>query len=191
MVTGASTADVALILVDARNGVLEQSRRHALIASLLRIPHAVVCVNKMDLVDFDEGAFDAVVRDFSSLPLHDVTFIPISALHGDNVVERSERTPWYAGPALLEWLEEPRGGRATATSRDLRFPVQLVLQAARRASWPAASSGPGDEVEVLPSGAPHPRGRGRDGRRRARRGLPAAVGDAPARGRRPSCGAAT
>ena len=93
MVTGASTADVALILVDARNGVLEQSRRHALIASLLRIPHAVVCVNKMDLVDFDEGAFDTVVRDFSSLPLPDVTFIPISALHGDNLVERSERTP--------------------------------------------------------------------------------------------------
>jgi sulfate adenylyltransferase large subunit len=152
MVTGASTADVALILVDARNGMLEQSRRHALIASLLRIPHAVVCVNKMDLVDFSEAAFDAVVRDFSTLPLHDVAFIPISALHGDNVVERSDRIPWYAGPALLEWLEalEVAGDRNLA---DLRFPVQLVLQSRAAGQLVSGVVRPGDEVEVLPSGA--------------------------------------
>jgi bifunctional enzyme CysN/CysC len=152
MVTGASTADVALILVDARNGVLEQSRRHALLASLLRIPHAVVCVNKMDLVDFSEAGFDAVVRDFSSLPLHDVTFIPVSALHGDNVVERSERTPWYAGPSLLEWLEELE----LASDRnldDLRFPVQLVIQGRAAGQLASGVIRPGDEVEVLPAGA--------------------------------------
>src|SRR3954465_15597784 len=102
MVTGASTADVALILVDARKGVVEQSRRHALIASLLRIPHVVVCVNKMDLVDFDPAAVDAVRAE-----LPDADVIPISALHGDNVVERSARMAWYDGPSLLEWL----GGR--------------------------------------------------------------------------------
>src|SRR5687767_7497125 len=109
MVTGASTADLALVLVDARNGVVEQSRRHAFIASLLRIPHLVVCVNKMDLVDFDEAAFDAVVDDFTDfaarLEVPDVTFIPISALDGDNVVDRSERMPWYDGPPLLYHLE--------------------------------------------------------------------------------------
>ena len=152
MVTGASTADVALILVDARNGVLEQSRRHGLIASLLRIPHAVVCVNKMDLVDFDEGAFDAVVRDFSSLPLRHVTFIPISALHGDNVVERSERIPWYAGPALLDWLEDLE----VTADRDvhaLRLPVQLVLQGRAAGTLAGGVLSPGDEVVVLPSGA--------------------------------------
>src|SRR5215210_6649207 len=122
MVTGASTADVALILVDARNGVLEQSRRHALIASLLRIPHVVVCVNKMDLVDWEEGPFRAVAHE---LPHADV--IPISALYGDNVVERSERMPWYRGPALLEWLEELE----VANDRPLdalRFPVQWVIR---------------------------------------------------------------
>ena len=151
MVTGASTAEVALILVDARNGVLEQSRRHALIASLLRIPHAVVCVNKMDLVDFDEGAFDAVVRDFSSLPLRHVTFIPVSALHGDNVVDRSERTPWYAGPALLEWLEELEV-TADRNLDDLRFPVQLVLDGGAAGQLAGGVLRPGDEVEVLPSG---------------------------------------
>ena len=152
MVTGASTADVALILVDARNGVLEQSRRHALIASLLRIPHAVVCVNKMDLVDFDEGAFDAVVRDFSSLPLRHVTFIPISALHGENVVERSERMPWYAGPSLLEWLEELEVA-ADRNLDELRFPVQLVLDGSAAGQLAGGVLRPGDEVEVLPSGA--------------------------------------
>ena len=109
MVTGASTADLALILVDARKGVLEQSRRHAFIASLLRIPHLVVCVNKMDLVDFDQEVFDRISAEFTGwaakLDIHDMSFIPISALHGDNVVERSEHMPWYEGPSLLYHLE--------------------------------------------------------------------------------------
>ncbi|MBA2637357.1 MAG: 50S ribosome-binding GTPase, partial [Solirubrobacterales bacterium] len=104
MVTGASNSDLAVVLVDARNGVVQQSRRHTLIASLLRVPRLVVCVNKMDLVGFDEGVFDAIVQDFEQfaarLSLLEVTFIPISALHGDNVVERSPGMPWYAGPAL-------------------------------------------------------------------------------------------
>ena len=117
MVTGASTADVALILVDARKGVVEQSRRHALIASLLRIPHVLLCVNKMDLVDFDQRTFQDIAAEF---PEADV--IPISALHGDNIVETSDRMPWYFGPALLEWLEqfEVAGDRNLT---DLRFPV--------------------------------------------------------------------
>src|SRR5919201_992222 len=131
MVTGASTADVALILVDARKGVLEQSRRHALIASLLRIPHTVLCVNKMDLVGFDEGVFEAIASEFSALAerleLDDASFVPISALHGDNVVERSERMPWYQGPPLLRWLEDLQ----VAGDRNLdevRFPVQWVTR---------------------------------------------------------------
>src|ERR1700704_5129478 len=98
MVTGASTADLALILIDARHGVVEQSRRHAYIASLLRIPHLVVCVNKMDLVDWDEAVFDEIVEDLEDfaalLDVYDITSIPISALHGDNVVDRSYRMPW-------------------------------------------------------------------------------------------------
>ncbi len=105
MVTGASTADLAVVLVDARHGVVEQTRRHAFIASLLRIPHIVVAVNKMDLVDYGEEAFDAVVRDFPALDVRDITFIPLSALKGDNVVDRSAAMPWYTGPALLEHLE--------------------------------------------------------------------------------------
>src|SRR6187549_2299259 len=104
MVTGASTADLALILVDARKGVLEQSRRHAFLASLLRIPHLVVCVNKMDLVDWDQEVFDRITSDFTGwaakLDVQDVTFIPISALHGDNVVDRSENMSWYQGSSL-------------------------------------------------------------------------------------------
>jgi sulfate adenylyltransferase large subunit len=155
MVTGASTADVALILVDARNGVVEQSRRHALIASLLRIPHTVVCVNKMDLVGFDEAAVDAVRAE-----LPDAEVIPLSALQGDNVVERSERMPWYDGPSLLEWLE----GLEVASDRnldDLRFPVQWVIRPNSdehhdyRGYAGQLASGvvkPGDEVTVLPSG---------------------------------------
>jgi sulfate adenylyltransferase large subunit len=159
MVTGASTADVALILVDARNGVIEQSRRHAVIASLLRIPHAVVCVNKMDLVDWDESVFDEIVREFASLPLADVTFVPISALHGDNVVERSERMPWYAGPPLLQYLEELQVA-ADRNLDDFRFPVQWVIRPMTdehhdyRAYAGQVASGvirPGDEVVVLPS----------------------------------------
>src|SRR3954466_452779 len=109
MVTGAAGADVALILVDARKGVVEQTRRRGQIASLLRIPHVLVCVNKMDLVRFDQQVFQEIVEDFSRsakrLDLSDVAFVPVSALHGDNVVERSARMPWYEGPALLDWLD--------------------------------------------------------------------------------------
>ena len=109
MVTGASTADVAIVLIDARHGVVEQSKRHAFIASLLRVPHLVACVNKMDLVDWDEREFAAIARDFAAFArrvgLPDVEAIPVSALNGDNVVERSEAAPWYGGPPLLEYLE--------------------------------------------------------------------------------------
>src|SRR3712207_4002130 len=167
MVTGASTADLALVLVDARNGVVEQSRRHAFIASLLRIPHLVVCVNKMDLCDFSEGAFDQVVDDFThfaaKLEIADVTFIPISALEGDNVVQRSERMPWYDGPPLLYHLEHVH----IASDRNLidpRFPVQWVVRPGEAASaelhdyrgYAGQIAGgilrKGDEVVVLPSG---------------------------------------
>jgi bifunctional enzyme CysN/CysC len=155
MVTGASTADIALILVDARKGVVEQSRRHALIASLLRIPHILLCVNKMDLVDFDQRTFQDLAAEF---PEADV--IPISALHGDNVVDQSPRMPWYVGPSLLEWLEqlEVAGDRNLT---DLRFPVQWVIRPMSdehhdyRGYAGRVASGvvkPGDEVKVLPGG---------------------------------------
>ena len=150
MVTGASTADVALLLVDARHGVVEQSRRHALIASLLGIPHAVVCVNKMDLVGFTEEACDAVVRDLAELGLADATFIPISALHGDNVVRLSERTPWYAGPPLLDWLESLE--LSGDTPEELRFPVQWVIGDRYAGRLAGGAVRAGDEVVVLPSG---------------------------------------
>jgi sulfate adenylyltransferase large subunit len=155
MVTGASTADVAVILVDARNGVVEQSRRHALIASLLRIPHVVVCVNKMDLVDWDEAAVDAVRAE-----LPGANVIPVSALQGDNVVERSARMGWYDGPSLLEWLEELEvAGHRNLD--ELRFPVQWVIRPQSdehhdyRGYAGQLAGGvvkPGDEVTVLPSG---------------------------------------
>jgi bifunctional enzyme CysN/CysC len=161
MVTGASTADLAIVLVDARKGVLAQSRRHAFISSLLRIPHVVVCVNKMDLVDFDEGVFDAIVKDFGAfaarLEMPDVTFIPISALLGDNVVERSEAMPWYQGPPLLYHLEHVH----IASDRNLidaRFPVQWVIRPRGtdyRAYAGQVAGGvirAGDEVVVLPGG---------------------------------------
>jgi bifunctional enzyme CysN/CysC len=165
MVTGASTADLAIVLVDARKGVVAQSKRHAFISSLLGIPHVVVCVNKMDLVDFEEGVFDAIVEDFDSfaarLELPDVTFIPISALLGDNVVERSQAMPWYQGPPLLYHLEHVH----IASDRnliDVRFPVQWVIRptAASEAADYRAYAGQvaggvlraGDEVVVLPSG---------------------------------------
>jgi len=167
MVTGASTADIALVLVDARHGLVEQSRRHVFLASLLQIPHVVVAINKMDLVEWDRAAFESVREDFrrwaGRLDVHDVTFIPISALHGDNVVHRSANTPWFEGSPLLGHLEE----LFIASDRNLidpRLPVQLVLR-------PRASSDPaladfrgyagtvaggvfavGDEVSVLPSG---------------------------------------
>src|SRR5881398_989721 len=109
MVTGASTADLGLVLVDARQGLTEQSRRHALILSLLRVPHLVLAVNKMDLVDFDEAVFEKIHEDFTAfatkLRIPDLTIIPISALQGDNVVNRSENMPWFQGPSLMHHLE--------------------------------------------------------------------------------------
>jgi sulfate adenylyltransferase large subunit len=161
MVTGASTADVAIVLVDARHGVVEQTKRHAFIAALLGIPHLVVAVNKMDLVGFSEERFDEIVRDFCafrrSLASPDVAFIPISALNGDNVVDRSEAMPWYGGTALLEHLEaiDPADDRNLT---DLRFPVQLVIRSEGndyRGYAGQVASGvvrPGDRVRVLPSG---------------------------------------
>jgi len=164
MVTGASTADLSLKLLDARTGVVEQSKRHAYIASLLRIPHVVVCVNKMDLVDFDEGVFNRIVADFTDfaapLNIDELTFIPISALEGDNVVERSTRMPWYEGPPLLDHLEQVEIV-CDLDHADARFPVQWVIQpSAARAPDYRGYAGrvaggalrPGDDVVVLPSG---------------------------------------
>src|SRR5205823_808878 len=167
MVTGASTADLSVILVDARKGVSEQTRRHAYIASLLRIPHLVVCVNKMDLVDYDEAVFERIEAEMTDwaarLDIWDITFIPISALNGDNVVERSERMGWYDGPPLLYHLEHV----VIATDRnlvDVRFPVQWVIRVGgtqsnehhdyRGYSGQVAAGvlRPGDEVMVMPSG---------------------------------------
>ena len=166
-VTGASTADVIVLLVDARKGVQEQTRRHLAVASLLRVPHVVVVVNKIDLVDFDEATYDRVASEVldvaTSLGLTDVTTIPVSALDGDNVVDTSARTPWYGGPSVLTFLEtlEPAG---EPHSEPLRFPVQLVIrpQAAGgdehrdyRGYAGQVASGlvrPGDAVTVLPSG---------------------------------------
>ena len=164
MVTGASTADLALVLVDARNGIVEQSRRHAFIASLLRIPHLVLCVNKMDLVDYDQGVFDAIKDEFrqfaTKLDVTDLSFIPISALDGDNVVHRSDNMSWYEGGSLLHHLEEV----FIASDRNLidaRFPVQYVLRPQSGThldyrGYAGTMAGgvlkPGDEVVALPSG---------------------------------------
>ncbi len=164
MVTGASTADLAIVLVDARKGVIAQSKRHAFISSLLAIPHIVVCVNKMDLVDYDETVFNTIVEEFNDfaarLEMPDVTFIPISALHGDNVVDRSEKMPWYEGPPLLYHLEHVH----IASDRnliDVRFPVQWVIRppassvADYRAYAGQVAGGvmrAGDDVVVLPGG---------------------------------------
>ena len=157
MATGASTADLAILLVDARHGVREQTRRHARIARLLGISSFVLAVNKMDLVDFDEDVFDSIRGDFTELlDGSSVYAIPMSALHGDNVVEASERTPWFSGPPLLEHLETvslPETKNAT----QFRMPVQLVVRpdqdfrgyAGRIAS---GSIRPGDQVTVWPSG---------------------------------------
>ena len=164
MVTGASTANVALILVDARNGVVEQTRRHSFIASLLQIPHLIVCINKMDLVDYGEEAFDKIKDDFGRfshrLDVKDVEFIPMSALMGDNVVDRSKNMDWYDGPTLLYTLENVHIG-SDNNFIDCRFPVQTVIRpysddyhdyrgyAGRIAGgvWKK-----GDKVAVLPSG---------------------------------------
>jgi bifunctional enzyme CysN/CysC len=166
MVTGASTANAALILVDARKGILEQSRRHAFLASLLRVPHLVLCVNKMDLVDYDQGVFDAIAEEFrhfaAKLEIGDLTVIPVSALAGDNVVTRSANMPWYEGTSLLHHLE----GLHIASDRNLidaRFPVQYVVRPFSgshldyRGYAGQVAGGifkPGDDVVVLPSGLP-------------------------------------
>ena len=165
MVTGASTADLAIVLIDARKGVLEQSRRHAFIASLLGIPHLVVAVNKMDLVGYSEEVFDAIQDDFStwarsSSDVHDIQFIPISALHGDNVVTRSLAMTWYQGPSLLYHLEHVYIG-SDRNLIDARFPVQWVIRPQTdehhdyRGYAGQVAAGvfrKGDEVMVLPSG---------------------------------------
>ncbi len=160
MVTGASTADLAIILVDASKGLLTQSRRHAFISSLLRIPHLVVAINKMDLVDYDEKVFDKIVSDFKEfshkLDISDITFIPISALKGDNVVDKSDNTDWYNGSTLLHHLENVKVD-AGENIRDFRLPVQYVIRPNRnfRGFSGQVASGhvrPGDEVKVLPSG---------------------------------------
>jgi sulfate adenylyltransferase subunit 1 len=131
MVTGASTANLALILVDARKGVIEQTKRHTFIASLLQIPHVFVCINKMDLVDYSQEAYDRVVKEYTDfaakLNVQDVRFIPMSALHGDNVVTRSEQMGWYEGGTLLHNLETVHIS-ADYNLRDCRFPVQTVIR---------------------------------------------------------------
>jgi bifunctional enzyme CysN/CysC len=164
MVTGASTAQLVIVLVDARHGLLEQSRRHAFLASLLGIRHIVLAVNKMDLIDWDKEKFEAIRDEFHAfaarLDVHDVATIPISALHGDNVVTKSDQTPWYEGPPLLAHLEEVyiAGDRNLV---DVRFPVQYVIRPHtlehqdHRSYAGTVASGvmrPGDEVVVLPIG---------------------------------------
>jgi bifunctional enzyme CysN/CysC len=159
MVTGASTAELAVVLVDARKGVLTQSRRHAFISSLLGIRHVVVAVNKMDLVGWSERAFDETVSDFEDLAaklgFEAITFIPMSALRGDNVVDASHRMPWYGGTPLLHHLEHVRVGHL-ANAVDFRFPVQTVIRAGQdfRGYAGRVASGalrPGEEILVLPS----------------------------------------
>ncbi|HEV7980075.1 adenylyl-sulfate kinase [Amycolatopsis sp.] len=159
MVTGASTADLALILVDARKGLLEQSRRHAFLASLLGVPHMVLCVNKMDLAGYSQERFDEIREDFlrfaMKLDVHDLSFVPVSALHGDNVVHRGAEMPWYEGLPLLHQLEQVH----VASDRNLidaRFPVQYVIRSKEYRGYAGTVAGgvfkPGDEVVVLPSG---------------------------------------
>ncbi len=164
MVTGNSTADLSLVLVDARKGIVEQTRRHAFLASLLRVPHLVLCVNKMDLVDYERDVFEAICDEFADfatkLDVADLTFIPISALQGDNVVQRSASMAWYEGPSLLHHLEHVH----IASDRNLidpRFAVQWVVrpQSASKRDYRGYAGRvlggifrPGDQVTVLPSG---------------------------------------
>jgi bifunctional enzyme CysN/CysC len=164
MVTGTSTADLTIVLVDARKGLTEQSRRHTFIASLLRVPHLVICINKMDLVDYSEQVFEDIRGEFAEfatkLNVSDLTFIPISALKGDNVVTRSENMPWYEGSSLLHHLETVH----VASDRNLvdaRFPVQYVIRPQSNSThdyrgYAGQVAGgvfkAGDEVIVLPSG---------------------------------------
>jgi sulfate adenylyltransferase subunit 1 len=164
MVTGASTANAALILIDARKGVIEQTYRHTYLASLLKIPHIIVCVNKMDLVEFNEGAFNQITQQFESfatkLNLEDIQFIPISALHGDNIVNNSLNMPWYSGDTLLQSLETIHIG-ADENLNDTRFAVQTVIRPHSTdfhdfRGYAGRLLGGilrvGDEVVVLPSG---------------------------------------
>ena len=164
MVTGASTADLALVLVDARKGIIEQSRRHAFLATLLEVPHLVLCVNKMDLVDYSQEVYDRIHAEFKAfatkLRIPDLSIIPVSALRGDNVVTRSENMPWYEGSSLLHHLENVH----VASDRNLidaRFPVQYVIRPQSDAwhdyrGYAGQVAGgvlkKGDEVMVLPSG---------------------------------------
>lgn len=131
MVTGASTADLAIILVDARNGLTQQTRRHAFITSLLGVEHVVLCINKMDLVDWSPQRFDEIKEEFrrfaTKLELHDLTVIPVSALLGDNIVTRSANTPWYEGPSLLHHLEQVHIS-SDRNLIDARFPIQYVIR---------------------------------------------------------------
>jgi sulfate adenylyltransferase subunit 1 len=164
MVTGASTANAALILIDARNGVIEQTKRHAFIASLLQIPHVIVCINKMDLVDYSEAVYENIIAQFeefaSKLIVKDIRFLPISALNGDNVVNRSEHMDWYQGAPLLHTLEHLHIS-SDLNKIDARFPVQTVIRPQRegfidyRGYAGRIASGifrPGDGIAVLPSG---------------------------------------
>lgn len=164
MVTGASTANAAIILIDARNGVIEQTKRHSFIASLLQISHIIVCVNKMDLVDYKEEAFTRIVSDYESIAskmlVKDVHYIPISALKGDNVVNRSEKMNWYQGAPLLHTLETLHIS-SDINKVDARFPVQTVLRPQSegfidyRGYAGRVASGilrKGDEITILPSG---------------------------------------
>jgi sulfate adenylyltransferase subunit 1 len=164
MVTGASTANLAIILIDARKGVIEQTKRHAFIASLLQIPHLVVCINKMDLVDFSKETYEKIRTDFENfsarLDVKDVAYIPVSALQGDNVVDRSTKMNWYNGPTLLSHLENVHIS-SDNNLIDCRFPVQFVIRPHQseyhdyRGFAGRVASGvfkKGDEVMVLPSG---------------------------------------
>jgi sulfate adenylyltransferase subunit 1 len=164
MVTGASTANVALVLVDARQGIVEQTRRHAFIASLLQIPHLLLCINKMDLVAYDEKVFEKIKNEFSAfaakLDIQDIAYIPISALRGDNVVHRSTNMPWFQGSTLLYYLETVHIG-SDDNLLDARFPVQYVIRPMKEAfhdyrGYAGRVAGgvfrKGDRVRVLPSG---------------------------------------
>ncbi len=164
MVTGASTANVALILIDARKGVIEQTKRHAILASILQIPHLVICINKMDLVDYQQEVYERIRDDFEDfagkLDIHDMQFIPVSALYGDNIVHRSEQMNWYEGATLIYYLENVHIG-SDWNLIDTRFPVQMVIRPnnddfhdyrgyAGRVAGGVMKKG--DEVMLLPSG---------------------------------------
>ena len=160
MVTGASTANLAIILIDARRGVLEQSRRHGFIASLLQVSHMIVAVNKIDLVDYSQEVYNSIVEEYDEysrkLDIKDITYVPVSALKGDNVVIKSEKTPWYDGPTVLHTLENVHIG-SDLNVRDFRFPVQYVIRPdlnfrGYAGRIVAGSVIPGEEIAVLPSG---------------------------------------